>query len=437
MSGTYTKQELLLLSNFVYIPACLSDEPLSVILDKYKDGEGCFTEESVAEAAYGGGMSIPDVKTVFAQMDAHIKENPDFGDLSVSRRLEEKDVRALCYTTAKDEDPVVVFRGTGGTKDAWRDNFEGAFYEDTKIQKVADDFIKNECAIYEDMVVTGHSKGGNLAQYVTVKNEGKIAKCVSYDGQGFGEVLLSADPGGVANAAPKITSISAYNDFVNILLTCIAGTCIYVSNEGGAAAAHSPVTLLTSNTFDEAGEFVSTRPQGVLSAQLGHITDTICAGLGPLTENDKEALSMIAGSTISLALTSPADDLIEGCVIPSAGAVAAHLACRIAKAGSIIGDTKKPTARSIYIDISSCRGAAKILGDQTGVIGRISAAIDEVRRDMACTVTTRIFAERPLFGICERLEGLKRELLRLSEMAKLVSDRYEQTEEEALALMRL
>ena len=163
MNGAYTQQELLLLSNFAYIPACLSDKPINEILDTYRDENGSFTAESVAGAAAGGGMAASDVAVVFEQMDKRTADNPAFGQLSVARKLDEKDVRALCYTGPDDKDPVVVFRGTGGTKEAWTDNFEGAFVEETRIQKLAGDFIRCDCGIYNDITVTGHSKGGNLA----------------------------------------------------------------------------------------------------------------------------------------------------------------------------------------------------------------------------------------------------------------------------------
>ena len=141
MDGAYTQQELLLLSNFAYIPACLSDKPIGEIIDSFRDPGGTFTPESVYPAAAGGGMGLDDVCTVFSEMDKRIRENPAFGEISVSRKLDENNVRALCYTDPKDENPVIVFRGTGGTADAWTDNFEGAIYSDTDIQQIAGDFV--------------------------------------------------------------------------------------------------------------------------------------------------------------------------------------------------------------------------------------------------------------------------------------------------------
>ena len=437
MSRHYSEHELLLLSNFVYIPACLSTKPISGILDEYRDANGGFSEESVYAAAAGGGMSTADVKTVFTEMDKMIKEDPGFGNLSASRCLNEKNVRAICYTDEKDADPVVAFRGTGGTKEAWSDNFEGAFNDDTPIQKTADDFIKNECAIYEDIVVTGHSKGGNMAQYVTVKRQDMIRECVSFDGQGFGNDFLKEYPEEVRTASPKIKSVSAYNDFVNILLASIAGTCIYVANESGAAAAHSPVTLLTANTFNEDGSFATVRRQGMLPAQLGVLTDRICDALSPISYDDKEVLSVIAGSAISLALSSPPDEIADACLAPTAGQIAAHLAFRLSKSGNIMQSLDRCVARYVYVDADALYKAAGVINEQIAAIDDIAAGIDKVRYEMASTLTTRIFSERPLLNVSDGLAQLRCRMIRLSEFVTMVADRYVRAEEEASALMKL
>lgn len=433
--GAYTRQELLLLSNFVYIPACRSDECIEDIIDRYRDDSGAFSEESVAAAAAGGGMSTKDVCTVFTEMDKRIAANPEFGRLSASRRLEEKDVRAVCYTNDEDSSPVVAFRGTGGTKEAWVDNFEGAFREDTKIQKIADDFIRYECAAYDDIVVTGHSKGGNLAQYVTVKREENVGECVSFDGQGFGDVFISENSALVQKASPKITSISAYNDFVNILLTGIAGTYIYVANDESAEAAHSPTTLLTSNTFDENGNFTSVRSQGIVSKELSRLTAVVTDALDPAKETDKETLSIIAGSAISLALTTPRSEVCEGVVAPVAGIVAAGFAKKIACAAKIIGDNEEPSARSVYFDAVSCREASYAISRLSQDIGRIGAGVDGVRQNMAYTINTQVFAESTLAGVMEDLAEIRRKIGLLSECIDGIANRYERAECEAAALM--
>ena len=436
MTGTYTQQELLLLSNFVYIPACMSDRPIGEIIDSYRAADGSFTEESVAAAAAGGGMTCADVRTVFCEMDKRIQDNPGFGRLSAARCLDEKDVRAVCYTNDKDDDPVVVFRGTGGTKEAWTDNFEGAYYEDTRIQQLADDFVGNECAVYSGVVVTGHSKGGNLAQYVTVKQNKMVDSCVSFDGQGFGREFIRNNPEDIRAASPKICSICAYNDFVGILLTSIAGSVIYVANDPSPAGAHSSVTLLTDNTFDEYGNFASVRRQGAVSAGLSHATSALCDLLSPMELGDKETLGMITGSAISLALTS-GEGLVEGCIAPTMGAVSAAYIKKLAKETEILISDAPPFAGSVHMDIKGCRTAGGMFGEQSDEIGLIAQAVEEIRQSMAYTINSRICAENALERINYDLTDLIKRLRDMSELAEAVAGCYEKTEQEAVASVNL
>ena len=436
MNGKYTQQELLLLSNFVYIPACLSDRPIGEIIDSYREADGTFTEESVAAAAAGGGMSCADVRTVFSEMDRRIKENPGFGKLSASRCLEENDVRAVCYTDPKDDDPVVVFRGTGGTKEAWIDNFEGAYYEDTRIQQLAGDFIESECGIYKDIVVTGHSKGGNLAQYVTVKQGEKVGSCVSFDGQGFGDGFLDANAEAVRCASPKICSVSAYNDFVGILLTCIAGTVIYVENDPSPAGAHSPVTLLTHNTFDGNGDFASVRGQGPVAAGLSHVTGVICEALSPLETDDKETLGTITGSAISMALTTR-EGLLEGCVAPTLGAVSAAYIRKLAGTSAAVIQNMPLRAKSVHIDAAHIRLISESIREQSREVDLVASAVEEIRQSMAYTINSRICAEHALEKVYYDLTGLRERMVSFSELTGSVAVMYEQAESDAASLMNL
>ncbi len=435
MKGKYSERELLLLSNFVYIPASMSYGTIKEITDRYKDENGVFTLESTAAAAAGGGMSPEDVKTVLEQMDAQIERDPAFGELSVARTLDEHDVRALCYTNERDEFPVIAFRGTGGTQEAWRDNFEGAFIEDTRLQKVADDFVKNECAIYRNIVVTGHSKGGNLAQYVTVKENGRVGECVSFDGQGFGDDFIRENPDGIRIASPRIKSVSAYNDFVNILLYSIAGTCVYVANDSSAAAAHSPVTLLTANTFDVDGNIKSIRKQGALASQLDGFSDKICKALGRLGDNDKKAFGMMAGSAVSLALTTPKEEFEEGCAYPLIGMLGTNLMLKMASEAEELKEDINRVSGSVYLDAAKTRTALDAIREQSAVVGVLAAKVDGVRQTLAYTISAKKCAEYALERVCENLERIRKDMERFADISGDLVGMYEKTEKETVALM--
>ena len=71
------------------------------------------------------------------------------------------------------------------------------------------------------IIITGHSKGGNKAQFITVKSP-LIKECYAFCGQGFSpEALVSfrqeLGEEEYEERAGKISVISSYNDFVNVL----------------------------------------------------------------------------------------------------------------------------------------------------------------------------------------------------------------------------
>ncbi|MBR2529485.1 MAG: DUF2974 domain-containing protein [Lachnospiraceae bacterium] len=436
MREGYSQHELLLLSNFVYIPACISDKPIGQIIDSYRDKDGSFTERSVAAAAAGGGMSVSDVRIVFTEMDKAIDNDPEFGTISASRRLNEPSVRGICYTDEKDGNPVVVFRGTGGTKEAWTDNFEGAYLKETKIQHIAGQFVKNECAIYRDITVTGHSKGGNLAQYVTVRENARVRECISFDGQGFGDDFISENKEAVRAASPKICSVSAYNYFVNILLVSIAGRCIYVANEPSLAGAHSPTTLLTNNTFDEDGNFISIRAQSPVCAGLDMITDRLTEALDPFPQRDKKLMSEVAGAGISGALTSTPDGIAENSIAPALGVALSGIGKRAVAIRYMIMGDQTLAAQSVSIDTKTIEGAAMSLASCATKIVTVREGVEAVRGDIEAAISVKVCAAHALTRSCEELERISLVLNRYADMLSDICRCYKESELAALMIVQ-
>lgn len=130
-------------------------------------------------------------------------------------------------------DICVAYRGTGAGK--WIDNGQAFGQESTVMQEAAAryfDYVYKEYGTQSDagFYVTGHSKGGNEAQYVCMAAEHnyEISHCYEFDGQGFsseaiekfreinGETLF------YDMQADKITAICGTNDFVSPLGISIA-----------------------------------------------------------------------------------------------------------------------------------------------------------------------------------------------------------------------
>lgn len=219
------------------------------------------------------------IGTIVTQMRADIRANRTIGGASMSNQewselldVIEKQPSLMNYTVQNLEtrssgmrvacfvddvqtptDVNVVFRGTSSDNE-WKDNGSGGYLPDSAIQKEAAEYVKNLPAEYgNNMTVSGHSKGGNLAQYVTVtmaKTEyDRIANCVSIDGQGFSEEFMAKYADEIADKRNNITSISAENDVVNSLLYSVSGNRIYIKTEEqpGIFDYHKPAILLDSN----------------------------------------------------------------------------------------------------------------------------------------------------------------------------------------------
>lgn len=99
------------------------------------------------------------------------------------------------------------------------DNGEGAYTSVTNEQFEALKFINN--LNYDNITVSGHSKGGNKAQYVTILSS-KIKKCVSVNGQGFSNSFLESYREEINKNQSKIVCINAEYDYVSCLFNTIS-----------------------------------------------------------------------------------------------------------------------------------------------------------------------------------------------------------------------
>ncbi len=93
---------------------------------------------------------------------------------------------------------AVVFRGTDDTITGWREDFGLAYLDNIPSQLRALDYLKAIAEKYPDerIYVCGHSKGGHLSLYATVKSpEGvsaRVLKAYSYDGPGLDDATASS-----------------------------------------------------------------------------------------------------------------------------------------------------------------------------------------------------------------------------------------------------
>ena len=237
-----TEAQLLMLDNLIYTDYCDNGDSVETILDEI---EGAIQNGKVI-----GACEMTNKE--WLELVHSIKEEDDLLDYTVQHYENNSNtgMRAACFVDdiKNPEDVNVIFRGTK-TDYEWHDNGEGAYTIETNQQLVAAEYVDNLPEEYgNNMTVSGHSKGGNKAQYVTIVTD-RIGSCVSYDGQGFSQEFIEEYADEISQNAYKITSISAEGDFVNCLLFPVAGTKKYIDTERQKNFLHNhkPNILLDKN----------------------------------------------------------------------------------------------------------------------------------------------------------------------------------------------
>lgn len=184
---------------------------------------------------------------------ACIKRNSEFGkymivDSNLQSRSETKNTAPI-VTFANGDDVVVVYWGTTGP-DEWYDNIIAgdSSVEGSKYQNEALAYIDALSEKYSNITVTGHSKGGNKAQYVALMSD-RVDRCVAFDGQGFSLDFITDEfnAARIAQRRDIITVISSDHDIVNALIYEIAGIILYVDS--------SDLPREYLGSYDDKGEF--------------------------------------------------------------------------------------------------------------------------------------------------------------------------------------
>ena len=176
-----------------------------------------YTDAKLAEMD-SSGTSDAD----YAAIIRYMKKNDKIRMLILNGTMTHEDGTVLAYCFAFPDnanDALVAFRGT--TKKEWGDDIEELTSIDTPRQIDAKRYI--DSLPYKNVTVTGHSKGGNKAMYVTVLCD-KVTRCVSMDGQGFSLEFLDHYAPEISERAGIIKNYSVKTDYVHVLLFQFPGS---------------------------------------------------------------------------------------------------------------------------------------------------------------------------------------------------------------------
>lgn len=231
----------------------LTEAEISMILDTFmyldykgaKDGAtlGSIIQNLEDHPDYGGGGAYFGQYTVLKEAVKYQEiSNLVIGNQSINKGYD-TGTAACTFYNARNETLYVAYRGTGDGE--WPDNGLGLTRAATPQQEQALCYFEEVAAELEEkgsltlsdengqkewegrvgrMIVTGHSKGGNKAQYVTMESKYGylIDACYSVDGQGFSEMAVEHwkkqyGQQGYEERRQKLYGIYGENDYVNVL----------------------------------------------------------------------------------------------------------------------------------------------------------------------------------------------------------------------------
>lgn len=214
------------------------------------------------------------------------------------------------FVNEEEKEAVVAFRGTASME--WADDMEGAAVTDTLQQINALEYFRSVVRRYDltryDITVTGHSKGGNKAKYITILDD-TPTRCISFDGQGFSDKFMTHYRDRIIKRQDLIQNHNVDYDFVNIILNDI-GQCIfyhgYDYGRGGFVEAHCPNTYFN---FTELGEYTMNPNPAGQSIEM-QLLDQYLNSMLRSMPNDKELgeSAELVGKIVQGATASRNDD---------------------------------------------------------------------------------------------------------------------------------
>ena len=151
-----------------------------------------------------------------------------FADLSLSYYANEispefeRQFAAMVLSLPSLEHTQVIFRGTDDSLIGWQEDFRMTYMREIPAQRMASRYLADFLKDFDgQVVVSGHSKGGNLAVYASShllsSHQEKISAVYMFDAPGLHSSVLASF--GYGNIQSKILAIRPKESIVGVMLT--------------------------------------------------------------------------------------------------------------------------------------------------------------------------------------------------------------------------
>ena len=228
--------------------------PLEKVVPSDENGEDFVTVKEIAEYMQEHKQELFDENPMMITQERHevsqvIADAPRFQSLKFFGVVSEWDkdtTKQFAAVTVEVEPSVrlVVFRGTDETLIGWKEDFLMTYSPLVAAQTDAKEYLAKQASLWDgDLMISGHSKGGNLAIYAAATQEEdvqlRIVDIFCFDSPGLYRSVLETK--GYQNIVPLAMRYIPQDSLVGLMLESEVPYVIVKSNATGAMQ-HSAMT---------------------------------------------------------------------------------------------------------------------------------------------------------------------------------------------------
>ena len=228
--------------------------PLEKVVPSDENGENFVTVKEIAEYMQEHKQELFDENPMMITEERHevsqvIVDAPRFQSLKffgVVSVWDKDTTKQFAAVTVEVEPSVrlVVFRGTDETLIGWKEDFLMTYSPLVAAQTDAKEYLAKQASLFDgDLMVSGHSKGGNLAIYAAATQEEdvqlRIVDIFCFDSPGLYRSVLETK--GYQNIVPLAMRYIPQDSLVGLMLESEVPYVIVKSNATGAMQ-HSAMT---------------------------------------------------------------------------------------------------------------------------------------------------------------------------------------------------
>lgn len=228
--------------------------PLEKVVPSDENGENFVTVKEIAEYMQEHKQELFDENPMMITQERHevsqvIVDAPRFQSLKffgVVSVWDKDTTKQFAAVTVEVEPSVrlVVFRGTDETLIGWKEDFLMTYSPLVAAQTDAKEYLAKQASLWDgDLMISGHSKGGNLAIYAAATQvedvQLRIVDIFCFDSPGLYRSVLETK--GYQNIVPLAMRYIPQDSLVGLMLESEVPYVIVKSNATGAMQ-HSAMT---------------------------------------------------------------------------------------------------------------------------------------------------------------------------------------------------